>query len=220
MTARADVLLVEDHELLAQSLGAALTAEGVRVQVAPLTSRGELLDRVGRVRPRLVLLDLDLGPGIGDGADLIAPMTALGAVVLLVTGIEDRNRIAVAVESGAVGFVLKSQPFDELLAAVLAVLDGQAVLGQVERFELLAQLRRHRAENASRRAPFERLTRREQQVLRALADGRTVEVIADEWVVSPATVRTQVRGILTKLGVGTQLAAVAQARRAGWLDTG
>jgi DNA-binding NarL/FixJ family response regulator len=135
-----------------------------------------------------------------------------------VTGMEDRARIATAVESGAVGYVLKSQPFDELLGTVRAALDGRPVLGMGERFELLATLRRHRSDEAARAAPFDRLTPREQQVLRALADGRNVEAIAGEWVVSQATVRTQVRGILGKLGVSTQLAAVAAARRAGWLD--
>jgi DNA-binding NarL/FixJ family response regulator len=212
------VLLVEDHELLAQSLRIALTADGVDARIAPLTSRTDVLSDVERLRPRVVLLDLDLGPVLGHGVDLVAPISARGADVLIVTGTPDRILIATALESGAVGFIGKSRPFDELMAAIRAVLAGGPVIAEPDRQELLGELRRHRRETAARQAPFERLTPRERLVLRALADGRTVDRIAADWVVSPATVRTQVRAILTKLDVGTQLAAVALARRDGWLD--
>jgi DNA-binding NarL/FixJ family response regulator len=74
-----------------------------------------------------------------------------------------------------------------------------------------------RERKAAAREPFDRLTTREQQVLRALADGRSVTQIATEWFVSESTVRSQVRGVLTKLGAGSQLEAVAQALKAGWL---
>jgi DNA-binding NarL/FixJ family response regulator len=91
-------------------------------------------------------------------------------------------------------------------------------MAEAERLELLALLRRRRAEDTQLRAPFDRLTPREKQVLRAIAEGHNVETIAERWVVSRSTVRTQVRGILTKLEVSTQIAAVARARQAGWLD--
>jgi len=67
------------------------------------------------------------------------------------------------------------------------------------------------------REPFERLTAREQQVLRELGNGKVVTTIAEEWFVSEATVRSQVRGVLTKLAVSSQLEAVALALRVGWL---
>ena len=66
------------------------------------------------------------------------------------------------------------------------------------------------------RAPFDRLSGREKQVLAALCVGRSVTQIADDWVVSVPTVRTQVRAILTKLDAASQLEAVAQAHRSGW----
>ena len=69
-------------------------------------------------------------------------------------------------------------------------------------------------------SPTNGSTPRERQVLVGLAGGRTVDEIARDGRVSAATVRTQVRAILTKLGVRTQLAAVAQAREAGWFTDG
>ena len=64
--------------------------------------------------------------------------------------------------------------------------------------------------------PFERLTPREAEVLALLMQGQAAEAIARRFVVSEATVRTQIRGVLGKLGVGSQLAAVAEAHRVGW----
>ena len=211
------VLLVEDHELLAQSLCVALTARGVPAEVAPLSNASQLVALVEALRPRVVLLDLDLGPDFGDGAGLIARFSNLRSSVLIVSGTPDPLRIAAAIELGAAGYVHKSQPLDQLLATVLALLAGDSVLPPAERDEMLARLRRHRTGQAAVRARFERLTKREQQVLRQLGDGHSVDEIATAWVVAPATVRSQVRGILTKLGVGSQLAAVAQARVSGWL---
>lgn len=219
MTPAPSVLLVEDHELLAQTLKVALASEGVATEFVAPTSAQAVLTVVEQSRPSLVLLDLDLGSPIGDGAELVRPIVALGPSVLVVTGVTDLTRVAVAVEAGAVGYVAKSAPFDRLLAVVREALAGQPVLADADRFELLALLRRRRAGEDARLAPFHRLTPRERQVLRALAEGHSVEVIAQRWVVSSATVRTQVRGILTKLDVGTQLAAVARARQSGWLDT-
>ncbi len=219
MTSPVSVLLVEDHELLAQTLQVALASAGVATEVVALTSAQAVLTVVERLRPTLVLLDLELGEPIGDGAALVPPIVALGSSVLVVTGVTDLTRVAAAVEAGAVGYIAKSLPFTRLLAVVQEALAGRPVLAEAQRRELFTLLRRRRADSEQLRAPFDRLTPREEQVLRALAEGHSVESIAEQWVVSKATVRTQVRGILTKLDVGTQLAAVARARQAGWLET-
>lgn len=211
------VLVVEDHELLAQTLQVALDSEGLRTEFVGPSSAQSVIASVAQSRPALVLLDLDLGPPIRDGTVLVEGIVALGSAVLVVTGVTDRARVAAAVEAGALGYLLKSADFDRLLTVVRDALAGRPVLGDAERFELLALLRRRRDGDRASRAPFDRLSPREQQVLRELADGRSVEEIANRWVVSQSTVRTQVRGILTKLDVTTQLAAVALARTTGWL---
>jgi DNA-binding NarL/FixJ family response regulator len=210
------VALVEDHVLLAQSLGFALRAEGLEVLTGDLTGEAQLFDSVAPDATTLVLLDLDLGDPLVDGVELIPGLRACGAQVLVVTGTTERLRIAAAIEVGALGYVAKQQPLDELLHNVLAVVNGECVLGECERQELLADLRQHRAEQQRQFAPFRSLTPKETQVLTELAAGKSVENIATAWVVSEATVRTQVRGVLTKLDVRSQLAAVAKARTVGW----
>lgn len=217
MSPKTDVLVVEDHELLAQTVQVALGEEGIVADVVVPRSHEDVLAAVRHSRPTLVLLDLDLGSGVGEGTTVLPAIVELGARVIVVTGVTDLVRVGAAVEAGAIGYLPKSAPFDDLLGVIRAGLSGRSTLTDAQRFELLAALRRHRAADHERWTPFERLSPREQGVLRELADGQGVADIAARRGVSQATVRTQVRGILTKLGVTSQLTAVAMARRSGWL---
>jgi DNA-binding NarL/FixJ family response regulator len=211
---RSRLVLVEDHQLLAETVGLALQAEGYEVVVADLGNDETLLASVAADSATLVLLDLDLG-ALGDATRFIQPLVAAGAAVLVVTGASDRVRLAATLESGAMGYLSKDAPFDELLDVVMRAAAGETVIDPNHRYQLLAELRAHRSEERQKMAPFETLTTRERQVLAELGDGKSVDAIADGWVVSTATVRTQVRGILTKLDVNSQLAAVAKAHAAG-----
>jgi DNA-binding NarL/FixJ family response regulator len=211
------VLLVDDHELLAQPLAIALGLRDLEARIAPLGSAAEVVATAERTSFDLVLLDLDLGGSIGDGANLVPDLVATGTRVLVVTGSTAPSAAGHALELGAIGVVYKHEPFGELVSTVVAAAHGEAVMDLEQRRALLKAARDERRRVAELGAPFDRLSVRESQVLRALADGLSVSQIAVEWVVSEATVRTQVRGVLTKLGVGSQLAAVARARQAGWL---
>jgi DNA-binding NarL/FixJ family response regulator len=213
---RSSVLIVEDHELLAQSLGMALRREGLDVEVSGLSSLEGVLAEARGQAPGAVLLDLDLGEPVGDGVALIAPLRAQGGRVLVVTGSRDLHRHGLCLEQGAVGVLPKSTSFEGLLEAVITVVNGGSPITDGHRQSLLAELRSWRSANARRLEPFEQLTPRERQVLGELMRGRSADAIATAWVVSEATVRTQIRGVLTKLGVTSQLAAVAAARAAGW----
>jgi len=213
----ARVLLVEDHALLAQSLCLALQAESLDVEIAPLTDLASLIALVQADPPDVVLLDLDLGGQVGDGARLIRPFAAAGSAVLVVTSAVDRLRLASTLEEGAIGTLCKSEPFAVLLETVMRAVRGQEIASAHTRQALLLELWRYRRREHVRREVFLRLTPREDQVLQELANGKTVRRIAAEWVVSEATVRSQVRAVLSKLCVTTQLEAVALASRSGWL---
>lgn len=217
MTAgKSRIVIVEDHRLLAETVGLALQVEGHEVVIADLTDEDTLTTSVGADDSTLVLLDLDLGD-LGDATRFIPAFVKAGAAVLVVSGVRDRMRLAATLEAGAVGFMAKDAPFDDLLETIKRAVAGGSVIDVNDRQQLLVDLRAHRSAERDRHAPFESLTTRERQVLEALSAGKSVESIASEWVVSTATVRTQVRGILTKLDVNSQLAAVAKARASGWL---
>lgn len=210
------VLLVEDHLLMAQSLRAALESEGMEVVTAPLDSAESVLACAREHAPDVVLLDLVLRGALPDGQVLVAPLVEQGCQVLVVSGTDDRMRIARAVEAGAAGVVGKDADFEVLLAAVEDAVALQEVLLPSQRTELLLELHRQRQEDDARLAAFHALTPRESQVLAALMDGQAAAVIARDTYVSEATVRSQIRSVLAKLGVNSQLEAVAAARRAGW----
>lgn len=204
------ILVVEDHEMLAQTLALALSARGFDCTVAQLTSPETVLDQAARLRPALVLLDLNLDER--DGRDLIPRLRAIGARVLVVTGCTDLSRIAAALALGASGWVSKAQPFEHLLDAAESVLRNRPLLGDAE-YEELMQLGRARLE-AEREVKqgMAQLTVREREVLWALSEGESAGDIAKAFVVSIGTVRSHIQGILGKLGVSSQLAAVARAR--------
>jgi len=214
---RRRVLIVDDQRLLADSLCLALRLEGLEPVVAPVSDRNDLVELVRADPPALVLLDLALGDALGDGVDLVAPCVEAGSRVLVLSGTTDTMWVAAALEQGACAAIDKGIPFDQLLARVLQAARGEAVLRSAERQRLLDQLRAHRASRARDLAPYESLTPREQQVLRALGRGLTVPRIAEGWVVSEATVRSQVHAVLGKLDVRSQLEAVTAASRVGWL---
>jgi DNA-binding NarL/FixJ family response regulator len=132
--------------------------------------------------------------------------------VLVVTGYTDERRLAACVALGAVGWVTKTEPFECLLEAAELALSGRSVLTAQKHEELVdlgwAALDTER-ETKRRIAD---LTAREHDVLAALAEGKNASTIAEDLSISLTTVRTHVRSILAKLGVSSQLAAVAKAR--------
>jgi DNA-binding NarL/FixJ family response regulator len=213
----ADTLIVDDHQLLATALVVTLDRVGIAAAAVRPRPRPELLRDLLDRRPGTVLLDLDLGE-YGDATPLIAPLADAGTRVVVMTGLADRMRIAAALEQGALAFRSKADGVEALVDAVRRVRRSPEPLDPRTRVALLEELRRDRARRSATLAPFRRLTDREQETLRALADGCSVREIADRWVVSEATVRTHVRSLLGKLGARSQLAAVAMALRAGWLE--
>jgi DNA-binding NarL/FixJ family response regulator len=209
------VAIVDDHRLLADSLALALEGHGVKATIPDLGGLEALAEELIEARPDLVLLDLDLGPA-GDGSDLVRPLVEADLRVLMVTAALDVEQTARAVEQGAVGVIRKDGPFAELIEGVLAAAQGHEVMAPRDRVHLLDAATASREGRMAALAPFGRLTERECQVLRDLTEGHTVADIARRSVVSEATVRSQVRAILVKLGVRSQLEAVVAARRAGW----
>ena len=210
------LLIVEDHELLAGTMALALRQRGLAVHTAAGPSPDAVVDTARQLAPVLVLLDLELGPPLGSGLDLIRPLTEAGARVVMVTGVTERARLGACVEAGATGLVSKAGGFEVLVETVQRAAEGTPLLRDDERQALLDEVRHSRRTDRDRLAPFGALSPREQAVLARLLDGESAETIAERTYVSVATVRSHIRAILLKLGVNSQLAAVALARRSGW----
>jgi two-component system nitrate/nitrite response regulator NarL len=215
------IVLVEDHHLFAETLLVVLEMEGYdasRVRV-PEHDVEALLAEVTALAPDLVVLDLDLGPEL-DGMRLVPGLRAAGVAVLVVTATTEHPRYGEGLHLGAAAVIPKSTSLPEVLETVRAVLDGRPVVTERDRAEMVGEYRRAVAERDRLHRRFDRLTPREAQVLGGLVAGHHVRQIAADATVSEATVRTQVKAVLSKLGVGSQLAAVSMAHSVGWAPPG
>lgn len=216
---KARVVIVEDHTLFAESLELALFMDGYDVKRLPSptdrTSTSTLTSAITRLQPRIVLLDLDLG-SFGDSTRVITPLARAGANVVVVTASTDQARWGECLVLGARCVIPKTRPLNEVLSVVRRIDRGQQVITREQREALLAAWRDRRQQEQDLRARLELLTTRERQILGELMRGRQVPDIARSSVVSEATVRTQVKSILAKLGVSSQLAAVGIAHQLGW----
>ncbi|MFN8027668.1 MAG: response regulator transcription factor [Acidimicrobiia bacterium] len=208
---RARVLIVEDHDVLAHCLSLTLRMEGIEPVVPPTLDDTVVLELTKEMSPDVVLLDLNLGNG-RTAIPLVAPLVALGARVMVLTGSPDEGLQGAALAEGAHGVFLKHGSLEELCHTITELTDGQAVLRPAERDQLIAQA----ALRADAVAKVERLSNREREVLTALVEGQSAETIAQQQFVALGTIRSHIRAILRKLEVSSQLAAVAVARRAGY----
>jgi DNA-binding NarL/FixJ family response regulator len=212
------ILIVDDHDLVGTSLAYSLTAQGLRARHASAVDVDGVLGEAAGLPAGLALLDLDLGRDRAgrrfDGVDLVAPLTERGWRCIVLSSTVDRSRIGAALVAGALAAVPKQAPLPVLLGKLRAALAGLPVMSAETREQLIDSFRVRDAERREIAEKLDRLTRREREVLAELAHGRRAQAVADQYVVSLATVRTQIRSVLSKLEVGSQLEAVALYRRA------
>ena len=166
-----------------------------------------------RLDAQCVLLDVHLGSGASNTAELIRAIDETGASVVVLTAERRRTVLAEWLEAGAAGWISKTADLDEVDSTLTRAVNGETIVGRTERFELLEHLRVERIRMIRAKARFDELTPREALVLSALADGHSADEIAQQHYVALNTVRSQIRAVLQKLGVNSQLAAVAIADR-------
>lgn len=202
------VVLVEDHDMVAEAMTLAMErADDIEI-VARAHSIATALTEVARCSPDVVLLDRRLPDG--DAIDAIGALSEAGARVLVLTGEATSTVAARVAEVGGSGLVLKSAGLDELEDAVRRVADGEVVFGAEFLAGVLSRL--------TGRTRSATLTARERQALGLLADGASTAEVARRLGVAVNTARNHVQRVLEKLGARSKLEAVAIARREGLLD--
>jgi two-component system, NarL family, nitrate/nitrite response regulator NarL len=203
------VLIVDDHQMVAEALQRALGARGFSCHLAVLDSAEAVVDQAIRIAPDLILLDLNLGPI--DGLELMRSLRAARQRVLVVTGCEDQRRLAAAVALGSMGWIAKARPFEEILEAAESACKDRPVFAPQSRVQLTTTGRQYVDVENDFRARIAALTPREREVLHAIVCGDNAQAMADRFVVSLGTIRTHIRSVLTKLEVSSQVAAAAVA---------
>lgn len=206
------VILTDDHPVVRAGLRALLDASGIDVldEAAGGEEALRVLDRLAEqgVRPDVVLMDLQVGPGL-DGVAATRAIRARDDAprVLILTTYDTDVDIVRGVEAGASGYLLKDAPPADLVEAVHRASRGETVLAPAVAARLVNRLS----------SPAPTLTARELDVLDAVAGGATNKEIAKHLFVSEATVKTHLVHINEKLGATSRTEAVALARRAGLL---
>lgn len=197
------VLIVDDHFVVRSGLVASLELDET-LAVSGEVERGEdVVAAYARLKPRVVLMDLQL-PGIS-GVAATAALRAHdpAARVLMFSTFARDDEIQAALEAGATGYLQKSATRDELLAALHAVAQGK----------------RHLSADIARRLIAQRLgpviTPREREILALIAAGKANKEIASQLEVSEDTVKRHVSHILEKLDVNDRAQATAEAIRRG-----
>ena len=196
------LLLCDDHAVVRAGLRALLSsADGIEV-VGEAGSGEEALAMAARVRPDVVLMDLQLGDGM-DGVTATRKLTAgAGPRVLVLTMFDTDADITRAVEAGATGYLLKAERPEELFTAIHSAASGRTALSAPVADRLMARMR----------SPHPTLSEREREILGQLARGLGNREIARALFISEATVKTHLGRIYGKLGVETRSGAVAVAK--------
>jgi DNA-binding NarL/FixJ family response regulator len=209
----ANVLIVDDHDLVAMSLALCLRSEGMHAQRHAARSRDGVLTAVATLVPGVVLLDLDLGRGPDgepiDGTTLVAGLCRNGWRVIVLSATNDDARIGRALHAGALSCVPKTAALPVLITAIRRATQGLEVMHPERRRYYVAKYLQQQELAQAVEHRLARLTDRERVVLEQLARGRRAQSIAEEFRVSLATTRTQIRAVLQKLEVNGQLEAVA-----------
>jgi DNA-binding NarL/FixJ family response regulator len=208
-TAKTRVAIVDDHPIVAEGLARLIAAEPDLECVGIASTLADAIPLVEHTSPDVVLMDFHLPDGDGSQGtrDVLAFRPFIK--VMMLSGAHGDDLAARAIEAGCSGFLKKSRPASDIVAAIRAVARGELV---VSASELAGVIERFRSG-----AIAEGLTAREREVLRHLARGQSNEDIAKELFVSLHTIRNHVQNILTKLNAHSKLSAVAIATRLGIL---
>jgi DNA-binding NarL/FixJ family response regulator len=205
------VLIVEDHRVVAEGLAALINQQSDMHVVGHVGTVAESVTAAAELDPDVVLLDFRLPDGSApDAAAAIRSIRPAAKMIFLTREDSDAARFA-AVQSGASAFLHKSRAAAEVVAAVRDVARGKMLITPRTIASLLAKRR-------STEAQLERLTPREKEVLRLMAQGYPSREIATQLGISYTTVRTHIRGLGGKLAVHSKLEAIVKARELGLIN--
>jgi DNA-binding NarL/FixJ family response regulator len=207
------VLIADDHPLFRKGMRSLLeTMPGVSL-VGEAKSGQEAVEMALAHQPDIVLMDLQMPDGSGLAATRELNRHSPNTRILVVTLFEDDDSIFTALRAGAHGYILKDADEAEMVRAIRAVGEGEAIFSPAIATRLMdyfATTRQHVPQ-----AVFPELTEREREILTLIARGESNAAIAEQLVISLKTVRNHVSNIYNKLQVADRAQAAIRARDAG-----
>jgi NarL family two-component system response regulator LiaR len=207
------ILITDDQAIVRKGIRALLLTEPDIEIVGEAENGLQAINQVETLQPDVILMDLMM-PEM-DGIEAIRRITTKQAKarILVLTSFATDDKVFPAVKAGALGYLLKDSSPEELIQAIRQVHAGESSLHPAIARKLLQEL--SRPPEPQRPPTSEPLTEREVEVLRLLARGLGNQEIADQLVISEATVRTHVSNILSKLHLASRTQAALYALQKG-----
>jgi DNA-binding NarL/FixJ family response regulator len=212
-TGRIQVLIADDHPLFRKGLRTLLESLPETVVAGEATTGREAVDLALALQPDVVLMDLQMPEGGGLAAIRELARQQPEARILVVTLFEDDESVFTALKAGARGYVLKDADEDEMIRAIKAVAQGEAIFSPAIATRLMDYF--SATQTSPQAGAFPDLTDREQEILALIARGRSNAEIAEELTISLKTVRNHASNIFNKLQVADRTQAALRAREAG-----
>jgi DNA-binding NarL/FixJ family response regulator len=209
------VLIADDDHLMRAGLAELLAGEPDVEIVGQASTGREAIERVRRLGPDVVLMDVRMPDLDGIQATRELTRAASGAKVLILTTFEQDDYIFGALRAGASGFLLKRTRPEDLIAAVHTIAAGDALLAPSITRRVIDRMAQQPTPDLAGQTKLSELTPREREVLQLIARGLSNREIAKELVVEESTIRTHVKGILTKLGLRDRVQIVIFAYETG-----
>jgi two-component system, NarL family, response regulator DesR len=205
MTAKIRILLAEDQAMVRGALTALLQLEEDIEVVAEVSQGDQVLPAALKSQPDVALLDIEMPGSDGLSAAQALHKSLPSCQIVILTTFGRSGYLRQAMESGAVGFLLKDAPADQLAVAIRRVMAGERVVDPDLALSALSD-----GDNP--------LTGRERDVLRASLDGASIADIAKQFYLSEGTVRNHISTAIQKLDARNRMEAAQFAKRKGWLQ--
>lgn len=204
MTEKIRVLLAEDQSMVRGALAALLRLEEDIEVVAEVGRGDEVTPAALETRPDVALLDIEMPGGDGLSAAQVLKHSLPACRVVILTTFGRSGYLRLAMEAGAVGFLLKDAPAAELAVAIRRVMAGERVVDPDLALSALSE-------------GGNPLTMREREVLRASLSGASIADIAAQMYLTEGTVRNHLSAAIQKLGAHNRMEAARLAEEKGWL---
>ena len=210
---RTTVLIADDHPLFREAIVRVIQGNPDLDLVAEASDGRSALQKIRELTPDVAVIDVRM-PGL-DGSDVLVALREEGlrTNVVFLSAFLDSKTVYDAVAAGAKAYLSKEAESEEIVAAIAAAARGDTILGPEVQTGLAEQIR-FREENDAR----PRLSDREHEVLRLVAQGMSAPEIGERIHLSTATVKTHLQHLYEKLGVSECAAAVAEGMRRGLVE--
>lgn len=207
------ILIADDHHVVRRGLVFFLkTQENIEI-VGEARNGKEAVELTGVLKPDLVLMDLVMPIMDGIEATRLIKQSFPNIKVMMLTSFSDQDHVIPAIEAGASGYQLKDIEPDELVKTIKQLMKGENQLHPKATTHLLSHL--NAMNHSFERKPLDELTKREMEVLKEIASGKSNKEIAASLFITEKTVKTHVSSILAKLELADRTQAALYAVRNG-----